>query len=117
MRRFALAGLLLVACAHRGEPELFRQAAQGLERAQARRGDLALACEPPDAEVWVDDVPLGTCGDFAGERGVPVGGGMRRLRVKKPGYQTYETWLDTDGTKARLAVKLVPSLQERGVTP
>lgn len=86
--------------------------------APVRTGDLALHCDPEDATVEVDDVPMGTCADFDGDpRGLPLGEGMHRVVVNKPGYRPYQTYYEPSGAKAVLRIALVPTGQTEGTGP
>lgn len=89
---------------------MFARASEGLaaERTQ-RSGDLTLACEPKDSEIWLDGVPVGSCLDFSGRRGLSLGQRMRKVEVRKEGYRPYETFVEPDGTRAALTVTLAPS--------
>ena len=72
--------------------------------------DLALGCDPTDAEVWLDGIPRGTCLDYSGDpKGLKVGEGMHKVEVKKSGFWPYETYVDPSGTRAALTVKLQPN--------
>ena len=66
---------------------------------------LVLACEPSDAEVLVDRVPLGTCSDYAA-RGIHVGSGLHRIEVQKAGYWPYLAYYQPDGARAVVTVTL-----------
>ena len=100
--------LLGLSCAARHEPELMRRAAEGLAASRPPpKGAVVLRCEPLDAEVWVDQVPVGTCVQAA-DRLPLAGNGWRHLQVKKPGFQTWETWVEAGGARAVLNAKLVP---------
>lgn len=78
-----------------------------VQRNPYRADDVALRCSPTDAEVWLDGVPQGRCSDFSGApKGLAVGAGMHKIEVRKDGYQSYETYLQADGTRAVLNVTL-----------
>lgn len=103
--------LVLAACAAPTEQAaLFARAGDGLKGAESRSGDLKLACEPVDSEVWVDGIPIGTCVEFSGRRGLSLGQRMRKVEVRKEGYRSFETFVEPDGTRAALTVTLAPSL-------
>jgi hypothetical protein len=73
-------------------------------------GDLKLVCEPVDSIVWLDGVPVGSCQDFAGRpKGLWLGTKMRKVEVKREGYLPFETYIEPDGTRAKLFVTLAPS--------
>lgn len=99
-----------------GRPEHAETVAKAdalLQEAEGRRGELALRCEPGDAEVVVDGVPQGVCDDFDGRPGrLSLGQGMRHVVVKKDGYWPYETWYQSGGAKASLSVTLRPRAPE-----
>jgi hypothetical protein len=80
---------------------------------KARQGDLELLCAPADAQVTVDSVEQGTCGDYAG-RPLRLGEGMHRVQVKKQGLTPFETFVDPSGTRARLSVALAPAPKAPG---
>ena len=72
------------------------------------RSELVLRCTPNDAEVQLDGVPQGTCADFSGApRGLALGSGARRIEVVKPGFETWQRWLDADHTRVVMNVTLV----------
>ena len=103
-------GFTIAACAAPSEQAaIFARAAQGLEATQARSGDLRLACDPNDSEVWLDGVPVGSCLEFSGSRGLSLGQRMRKVEVRKEGYRSFETFVEPDGTRAALTVTLAPS--------
>ena len=84
-----------------------------MQEARGRGGELALRCDPPDAEVEVDGVPQGRCDDFDGrQRRLSLGTRMRHVVVKKAGYWPYETWYQAGGATASLAVQLRPRAPE-----
>lgn len=71
------------------------------------KSELVLHCDPPDAEVTLDGVPQGTCEDFNGEpKALPIPSGARRIVVKKPGFQPWNSILETDGTRVVMSVTL-----------
>jgi hypothetical protein len=100
---------VLVACATSQQAAMLERAGEGLTAAEPRQGDLALSCEPSDSEVVLDGVPVGTCSDFSGRRGLSLGSGMRKVEVRREGYQSFETFVEPDGTRAALTVTLDPS--------
>lgn len=72
------------------------------------RSELVLHCEPADAEVALDGVPQGTCQDFNGEpKALPIPSGVRRVAVKKSGFQSWDSIIDTDGTRVVMSVTLI----------
>ena len=101
--------MLLAGCA--AQPAAMKQASEGLAQLEARAwsSDLTLGCDPPDADVFLDGVPHGTCLDFSGSpRGLSLSEGMHKVEVKKSGFWPYETYVDSGGTRAALTVKLLP---------
>jgi hypothetical protein len=79
-------------------------------KAEKSSGDLKLVCEPVDSIVWLDGVPVGSCQDFGGHpKGLWLGTKMRKVEVKRDGYMPFETYIEPDGTRARLNVTLAPS--------
>ena len=90
---------------------MFEQACEGLARAgtSERSGDLKLSCDPQDSQVWLDGVPVGSCVEFSGRRGLSLGQRMRKVEVRKEGYRPFETYVEPDGTRAALTVTLAPS--------
>ncbi len=108
-----MTGLLLAACATPTEApsDLFARAAEGMkaETASSRSGDLSLSCEPKDSEVWLDGVPVGSCAEFSGRRGLSLGDRMRKVEVRREGYRPFETYVEPDGVRAALTVTLAPT--------
>jgi len=108
-------GLVLAACATSAtstvQPsELFARAAEGMKTGTvSRSGDLSLSCEPKDSEVWLDGVPVGSCVEFSGRKGLSLGDRMRKVEVRREGYRPFETYVEPDGVRAALTVTLAPS--------
>ncbi len=105
-------------CALRGtertqRPEVEQRAEALLADARAREGNLDLQCAPPDAQVSVDGVTQGTCGDYAG-RPLRLGTGLHRVEVKKQGLMPFESYVDPSGTRARISVSLAPAPKAPG---
>jgi hypothetical protein len=103
---------MLAACATDTSPQaaMIERASQAVSSAKQTSGDLKLTCAPEDSQVWLDGVPVGTCQDFAGRpKGLWLGAGMRKVEVKREGYMPFETYIEPDGTRARLTVTLAPS--------
>lgn len=72
-------------------------------------GELVLKCSPDDAHVSLDGVSQGLCSDFAGTpHGLKVGTSARRVEVKKPGFEPWESWLAADKTRVVITVTLQP---------
>ncbi|MBX7097765.1 MAG: PEGA domain-containing protein [Myxococcaceae bacterium] len=104
------------ACAARPAPQLFDQAGEGLAQSKARGGAVVLRCQPPDAEVSIDGVPVGQC-SAVGER-LPVwGAGWRHVEVKKPGFAPWETWIESGGARAVLSAELTRAPEQPKETP
>lgn len=109
--------LLLAACATpRGPtlpamPALADASARQLARRATHRAEVAFHCTPADAEVVLDGVPQGTCEDYDGDpRALSLGrtrGGVHRVAVRKPGFGTWESWLEADGTRLEVDVTLL----------
>ena len=72
----------------------------------SRKG-LMLTCDPMDAEVLVEGVPMGTCLQYA--EGLPLRKGAQKVTLRKEGYLPFETWVALDGTRSTLSVTLAPS--------
>jgi hypothetical protein len=110
VRAFVLA-LAIAACAapQTEQAAMFAKAGEGLHGAEQRSGDLALTCNPLDSEIWLDGVPVGSCTEFSGRRGLSLGQRMRKVEVRKEGYRSFETFVEPDGTRAALTVTLAPS--------
>lgn len=115
MRRLSLAFVIAACAAPKSEQagslnsEMFEKAGAGLNGAAPRSGDLKLTCNPLDSEVWLDGVPVGSCTEFSGRRGLSLGQRMRKVEVRKEGYRPFETYVEPDGTRAALTVTLAPS--------
>lgn len=117
MRRArAVAALLAVGCANRPQLGGEVEAERAMRDVARSTGDLHLSCSPADATVAVDGVPVGLCSDFVGQRGLQLGTRTRRLAVQKSGYYSYESVVQTDGTRLTLTVSLAPSSLE-GASP
>lgn len=93
-------------------PSLADASARQLVRRPAHRAEVAFHCTPADAEVALDGVPQGTCEDYDGDpRALSLGrtrGGVHRVAVGKPGFGTWESWLEADGTRLEVDVTLLP---------
>lgn len=102
--------LVLAACAGQSQQAaMLERAGSGLAAAEGSSGDLKLSCEPLDSEVWLDGVPVGSCTEFSGRRGLSLGRRMRKVEVRREGYRSFETFVEPDGTRAALTVTLAPS--------
>lgn len=102
--------LVLAACATPNQQAaMLERAGEGLGAAQQSSGDLKLTCAPPDSEVWVEGVPVGSCDQFSGRRGLSLGHRMSKVEVRKEGFIAFETYVEPDGTRAALTVTLAPS--------
>lgn len=112
--KLAWAALLALGCAApRAAPAGALEAERLLKSAAARSGDLRIRCSPDDATVALDGLSVGLCSDFAGQRGVALGKGVRHLAVRKTGYLPYESIVEADGTRISLTISLAPtSLEE-----
>lgn len=107
-------GLLACSCAaHSPLTGPMAERARWAAEAADRGGDLRLTCEPEDADVAVDGVPMGTCKDYSGgPRGLVLGKGLHRVDVSRAGYSPYVTYCEPDGTRTSLAVRLSPKQHE-----
>ncbi|WP_044890417.1 PEGA domain-containing protein [Myxococcus hansupus] len=109
MRKVLLTVVLCgaAACAKRQEPESLIKARELMAEAENPSGNLALLCEPTDAEVYLDGVWQGLCSDFTGApKGLGVGLGLHQIEVKKQGYWPYTTYYEARGARARLTIRL-----------
>lgn len=113
------AALAVFGCAGRErEPESVAKARELLAGAETPTGNLALRCEPADAEVYLDGVLQGLCSDFTGSpRGLRVGVGLHHIEVKKQGFWPYTTYYEPSGARARLTIQLRPSVAPGGGAP
>ncbi len=77
-------------------------------------GQVMLECDPLDAEVALDGVPMGLCSDYAtAEHGLPMGTGMHRLDFKHAGRSPYQTEIEPDRAGAVVHASL-PTLSSEG---
>lgn len=119
MRAGVLAAVVVVCgCAGRQEPESVAKARALMEGAESPSGNLALRCEPKDAEVYLDGVLQGLCSDFTGSpRSLRVGAGLHQVEVKKQGFWPYTTYYEPSGARARLTIQLRSSGAPGGGAP
>ncbi len=119
MRGAWLAAAVAVSgCAGRQEPESVAKARALLEGAQTPSGNLALRCEPEDAEVYLDGVLQGLCSDFTGSpKSLRVGVGLHHVEVKKQGFWPYTTYYEASGARARLTIQLRSAVAPGGGAP
>ena len=83
--------------------------------AEKPSGNLALRCEPEDAEVYLDGVLQGMCSDFSGApKSLRVGVGLHHIEVKKRGFWPYTTYYEPSGARARLTIQLRPTAAPGG---
>jgi hypothetical protein len=75
------------------------------EPAVDTRPKLTVDVEPADAEILVDDVPVGT-GETVSA--VPLDPGLHRIVVRKAGYDTYRAEVEIEGEDETLRVQLDP---------
>ncbi|WP_426757426.1 PEGA domain-containing protein [Myxococcus sp. Y35] len=109
MRKFLLVVMVcgVAGCARRQEPGSLAKARELMAEAANPSGNLALLCEPADAEVYLDGVWQGLCSDFTGSpKGLQVGIGLHQIEVKKHGYWPYTTYYEPSGARARLTIQL-----------
>ncbi|MFP2903791.1 PEGA domain-containing protein [Pyxidicoccus sp. 3LFB2] len=105
-------------CAGRQEPESVARARALMAGAETPSGNLALRCEPEDAEVYLDGVLQGLCSDFTGSpKSLRVGAGLHHIEVKKHGFWPYTTYYEPSGARARLTIQLRSSVAPGGGTP
>jgi hypothetical protein len=97
---------VLAAAAACATPSPATRASAGPRRAAAHRSELVLKCQPQDAEVSVDGVPQGTCQDYDGQPNSLKLGRSSRVTVKKAGFLPWQGWLQADGTRVVMDVKL-----------
>ncbi|MFP2923688.1 PEGA domain-containing protein [Pyxidicoccus sp. 3LG] len=116
---FLVAAVMVVSgCAKRQEPESLARARALMEGAEQPSGNLALRCEPEDADVYLDGVHQGMCSDFTGSpKSLRVGVGLHHIEVKKQGFWTYTTYYEPSGARARLTIQLRPTVAPGGGTP
>jgi hypothetical protein len=119
MRAVLLAPVVVAcACAGRQEPESVAKARALMSGAQTPSGNLALRCEPEDADVYLDGVLQGLCSDFSGSpRSLRVGAGLHHIEVKKQGFWPYTTYYEPSGARARLTIQLRASVAPGGGAP
>ena len=73
------------------------------------RATLVLACNVPDASVWVDDNYGGPASTWA--KGNPIPAGFRRVEVRHPSYFSFFAEINPKpGETVRLAPTLRPAL-------
>ncbi|MBZ4418639.1 PEGA domain-containing protein [Myxococcus sp. RHSTA-1-4] len=100
------------------EPESVAKARELMAGAGKPSGDLALRCEPEDAEVYLDGVLQGLCSDFTGSpKGLSVGVGLHHIEVKKRGFWPYTTYYEPSGARARLTIQLRSAVAPGGGAP
>ena len=71
------------------------------------RPRLSVEVEPADAEILIDDVPIGT---GASVSSVPLDPGLHQIIVRKAGYDTYraEVTIEDGGGDESIHVELEP---------
>ncbi|QSQ26389.1 PEGA domain-containing protein [Pyxidicoccus parkwayensis] len=112
------AAVLACACAGRQEPESVAKARELMRSAETPSGNLALRCEPVDAEVYLDGVLQGLCSDFTGSpKSLRVGAGLHHIEVKKQGFWPYTTYYEPSGARARLTIQLRSAAAPGGGAP
>lgn len=81
--------------------------AHGAGRTELRpAGGLVLHCEPPDAEILLDDQYVGTAVGFAG-RPIRLPAGLVRLELRREGYfSVYHELRVVEGLRQTLSVQL-----------
>nr|WP_164002323.1 PEGA domain-containing protein [Pyxidicoccus caerfyrddinensis] len=112
------AAVVACGCAGPKEPESMARARELMARAETPSGNLALRCEPVDAEVYLDGVLQGMCSDFTGSpRSLRVGAGLHHIEVKKQGFWPYTTYYEPSGARARLTIQLRTAVAPGGGAP
>ncbi|HUS63680.1 MAG TPA: PEGA domain-containing protein [Kofleriaceae bacterium] len=71
------------------------------------RPRLTVDVEPADAEILVDDVPVGTGTTVSS--GVPLDPGLHRIVVRMEGYDTYRAEVEIEAEDESLRVQLEPA--------
>lgn len=61
----------------------------------------------PDAQVTIDDIPIGALG-YVAAHGVALPPGKHRVTVERPGYFPWDAVLEAKDEPIHLQVKLVP---------
>lgn len=65
------------------------------EMVRANTSDLIFQVTPAKALVYIDDIVIGSAGDFSTEKNrYPIVDGPHVLRIEFPGYQTFETRME-----------------------
>lgn len=102
--------LLAVGCAHEPSPfdRLVAEHPELLREARAVDGDLKLTCDHEDAEVYVDGVLQGLCGDFGPNALVRLSDGPHEIEVRKPGFVPYRAQVLAGDARTSLNVVLAP---------
>jgi hypothetical protein len=73
----------------------------------ARGGRVVLECDPPDAEVSLDGIPVGLCSDYASPmRSLSVGRGHHVIRIHKAGRVAEEREIAPDGAEMVMQAQL-----------
>jgi hypothetical protein len=110
---------VVAGCSGRQQPESVTRAGELMASAKSTSGDLALRCEPADAEVYLDGVQQGLCSDFTGSPKSlrVVGEGLHHIEVKKQGFWPYTTYYEANGARARLTIQLRPKAAPDEGTP
>lgn len=109
MAAVALLAWLSGCAAKQDEPDAMVRAREMMRTAEGSRGDLVLRCEPEDADVYLDGVIQGVCGDFGGSPvALTVGEGLHQIEVKKDGFWPYTTYFEPSGARATLRIQLRP---------
>jgi hypothetical protein len=110
--------VVVAGCSGRQQPESVTKAGELMAGAKTPSGDLALRCEPVDAEVYLDGVLQGLCSDFTGSpKSLRVGEGLHQIEVKKQGFWPYTTYYEANGARARLTIQLRPKPAPGGGSP
>ncbi len=106
--RWTLMGACVAQPACQG-PSAAQRAGSFDTTAVAREGRVVLQCQPADAQVFLDGVPVGLCSDYAtDDRGLPVGAGMHTLEFRKSGHYSSRAEVAPDRSQAVVHIQLPP---------
>ena len=106
--KWVVGTLALIGCAPTAQSVLNGSVGKLPPARVTTKSELALVCDPPDAEVELDGVPQGACEDFDGDpKALPMGKGAKRVQVKKAGFLPWDSVLETDGTRVMINVTLI----------
>ena len=103
MRAAAVLAIVLAAAGCRSKPPV-KAAAPAPATPADTRPRLLVDLEPADAEILIDDAPVGT-GESVSS--LPLDPGLHRIVVRKEGYETYraEVTIETDDESLRVQLE------------